>query len=289
MKPLIEQLSNEEAHTYSLVLTAAGIGNRVRRVEDSFRIDVPEPLVDAALYAIRCYVEENPPVAPPEVRVPAPSLAGNLSGVAVALVLLCVHVSVMSSTDPSGYVDAFGANARRIMSGEYFRCATALILHADDAHIAGNMAGAALFGGAVCAATGAGVGWLMILACGIGGNLINAWLYQTGHLSIGASTAVFGAVGMLCASQAMAALFSRRGWKRMTLAIGAGLALLAFLGASARSDVGAHLFGFLCGLPAGAVWRFTVADPPGVRVQVLCGAIAALILLAAWIQGAAVS
>ena len=287
MTPLFKQLPKEKAHTYSLVLNSAGIGNRVRRGEDGFRIDVPEGLAGAARHAIGCYLEENPPAAQPQARLPSQSRSGYLSGVAVALVLLCVHLSVMNSADPSGYVDAFGANARRILSGEWYRCATALVLHADDAHIAGNMAGAALFGGAVCAVTGTGIGWLMILACGVGGNLINAWLYETGHLSIGASTAVFGAVGILCALQAATALFSGSGWRKMTVAFGAGIALLAFMGASARSDIGAHLFGFLCGVPVGTAWRIMVAEKPGIRAQMLGGTTAALILVVAWIQGVA--
>jgi membrane associated rhomboid family serine protease len=283
--PLYSQLDREKAHTFSLVLNSAGIGNRVVRELGGFRIDVPEPLIAAAANAISRYLEENPPPVGEEPKTEKQKLPINYSGVVVALVLLCVHLAVMSGPAPDDYVQTFGANARRILSGEIYRCATALVLHADDAHIAGNMAAAALFGGAVCAVTGNGLGWLMILACGISGNLINAMVYETAHLSIGASTAIFGAVGILCAMQATAAAFSGKGWRKAVLALGAGLALLAFLGAGVRSDLGAHLFGFVCGLPVGAAFRLWPGEGIRLRGQWICGVAAAIILVAAWMQG----
>jgi len=287
MTPLFDNLRKEEADTYSLVLASAGIGSRVVKTDAGFRIDVPESLVDAAMNTITSFLKENPPVVEQKQQTHNGTTSRNLSGVAVALVLLCIHLAVMTSSAPSDYIDTFGANARWILSGEWYRCATALVLHADDAHIAGNMVGAALFGGAVCAATGTGVGWLAILVCGICGNLINAWAHETGHLSIGASTAIFGAVGILCGLQATAALVSGKSWKKVAMALGAGIAFLAFLGASERSDLGAHLFGFLCGLPLGVICQLRRENMPGIKGQMLCGAIAVFILVAAWLQGLA--
>ena len=133
--------------------------------------------------------------------------------------------------------------------------------------------------------TGSGVGWLMILASGIFGNLMNALAYETGHMSVGASTAVFGAVGILCAFQAVNAARTGKGWKRTALVFGSGLALLAFLGTSARSDVGAHLFGFLCGVLMGGAYRLWMGHALGVKGQVLCGIIAASTMLLSWIRG----
>lgn len=285
MVTLYNQLNREEANTYSLVLNSTGIGNRVVGVDDHFRIDVPERFVDAAMKAIRHYQSENPPVDHDASARQLHTIPRNLSGIAVAILLLCTHLAVMGSDVPEDYITVFGANARRIVHGEVYRCVTALLLHADVAHVAGNMVGLALFGGAVCALTGTGVGWLMILACGISGNLINAMAYETGHISVGASTAVFGAVGILCALQAVAAARTGRGWKRMLMAFGAGVALLAFLGTSARSDLGAHLFGFICGALTGGVYRLGMRHPLGMPGQVVCATIAAGTVLASWMRG----
>ena len=285
MVTLCSHLTPEQVNTFSLVLNSSGIGHRVVGANDGFRIEVPEANVDAAWKAIGQYQAENPTTtADLAVRHSPPSRV-QLSGIVVALLLLCVHLSAMTSSAPEDYIRVFGANARRIMAGEVYRCATALVLHADAAHVAGNMVGIVLFGGAVCAITGSGVGWLMILVTGILGNWTNAFAYETGHLSVGASTSVFGAVGILCALQAINAVRSGSGWKRTVLVFGAGIALLAFLGTSARSDLGAHLFGFFSGVLMGGAYRLWIGEPLGKRIQVISGAIAAAALTLSWICG----
>jgi rhomboid protease GluP len=278
-------LNAEQANTYSLVLNSSGIGNRVIRSEDGFRIDVPKSYVDAARDVIDRYRAENPDAQVKKSLDRSRPANINLSGIAVAFFLLSIHLAILASSAPEDYIAVFGANARRIMDGEVYRCTTALLLHADAAHIAGNMAGMALFGGAVCAVAGSGVGWLMILASGIVGNLINALAYETGHLSVGASTAVFGALGILCAFQAVNAARTGLGWKRAALSFGSGVALLAFLGVSARSDVGAHLFGFLCGLLLGGAYRLWMRRLLGMKGQVICGFISVSTILLSWIRG----
>lgn len=285
MVAIFTHLDREQADTFSLVLNSSGIGNRVIGSADGFCIDVPEHRVDAARDVISRYQSENPVAEEGAAASPGHPAAMDLSGIAVAILLLSVHLAVAASGTPEDYFAVFGADARRILNGEVYRCATALVLHADAAHVAGNMVGMAIFGGSVCAVTGAGVGWLMILACGILGNLVNAFAYGTGHLSVGASTAVFGAVGILCALQAVKAARTGGGWKRMLLIAGGGLALLAFLGTSARSDLGAHLFGFVTGLLGGGAYGLCVRSLPGRAGQILCGSMAASAVLLSWIRG----
>lgn len=286
MVTILDSLDQEQANTFSLVLKASGIGNRLTVTQNGYDIEVAEYQVDLARDAIDRYQAENP-IAEDEIAVHPPlSSQIDFSGIVVALVLLCVHWAVLMSAAPQDYISVFGANARRILAGELYRCVTALLLHADVAHISGNMAGVALFGGAVCATTGCGVGWLMILVSGFLGNLINALAHATGHLSVGASTAVFGAVGILCALQSVSSVRTGKGWQKMVVVIGAGMALLAFLGTSVRSDLGAHLFGFLMGILMGGAYGLGVGHSIGMRGQVLCGTLAISILLLSWIQGA---
>ncbi len=287
MVPLFKHLDREDAQNFSLVLDAVGIGHRLVGTNNRFRIEVPEPLADPARLAIQRYQAENaiPPIEPATRRhrpVPLP-----LSGAGVALILFAVHLAVAGSQTPQDYHRVFGADARLIMEGQLYRCATALVMHADATHIAANMAGVALFGTALCTITGTGMGWLMILACGILGNFMTAWAYGRHHLSVGASTAIFGALGMLCGIQAITAMRTGKGWKQVMLIAGAGGALLAFLGAGTQSDIGAHLFGWGTGVLIGGIHGALFNQPLNKRWQVAGGMIATLTLLLSWIRGVA--
>ena len=107
-----------------------------------------------------------------------------------------------------------------------------------------------VFVGAVARRLGPALAIWMALAAGIAGNVLTALVVPGGHVSIGASTAVFGALGTLSALQVP----HRGAW----LTLGAGVALLGLLGTGAQADLLAHLFGFAAGVAGGlAVRRMT--------------------------------
>ena len=135
MVTVFHSLNQEQANTFSLVLNASGIGNRVTRSSDGFRIDVPEPYVDSARDVIGRYQAENPATEPDASVSRRHPTFNHFSGIAIALLLLSIHLAVWASSAPEDYLDVFGANARRIVDGEVYRCATALVLHADAAHV----------------------------------------------------------------------------------------------------------------------------------------------------------
>jgi membrane associated rhomboid family serine protease len=122
------------------------------------------------------------------------------------------------------------------------------------------------------------------------GNLVNAFFYRdTPHISIGSSTAVFGTLGLLVAYDFVARFSSphtRSRWQ-LVLPLGAGLALLAFLGVGdeerKQTDYMAHLWGFCSGLalgfPAAAV---RVRERAPVALQRVAALVAPLLIAAAW-------
>jgi rhomboid protease GluP len=55
--------------------------------------------------------------------------------------------------------------------------------------------------GAACDQLGPGVGLWLVLLAGTAGNALTAVAYGTQHNSVGASTAMFGAIGILAATR----------------------------------------------------------------------------------------
>ena len=175
------------------------------------------------------------------------------------------------------------AHGERLLSGEYWRAVTSLTLHADAAHALANAVAAALFVPGVFRVFGPGLGSALVLLAGAGGNLLNAFLQGAGHASVGASTAVFGAVGLLGGSGlARRQLGGGRG-RRAWAPFAAGVGLLAMLGTGGeRTDFWAHGFGFAVGAALGLLSSRRLHDPPGRVLQWICGATALAVLLGSW-------
>ena len=119
---------------------------------------------------------------------------------------------------------------------------------------------------------------------GAAGNLANAFLYGSPHVSVGASTAIFGAVGMLgglgVVRRSRISTAKRRAW----IPIAAALGLLAMLGTGGpRVDVLAHFFGFLFGGVLGILSAFIFSRLPGPKVQWFFGCVALATLIYCWI------
>ena len=166
------------------------------------------------------------------------------------------------------------AESGAILRGEWWRTITALTLHADAAHIGANLATGLLFAAFALPRFGTGVTWLAIVLSGALGNAVNAWGYRgEWHGSIGASTACFGALGILMGAEVFARWREPRTRSRwqLVLPLGAGLGLLAFLGVGEKGghvDYMAHCWGFVVGAVEGVAaegWR--VKDRAPVAVQ----------------------
>jgi len=271
----------ELAEEWALVLAAQELSPSVRRIPEGFGVCVPLDQVERAASVLSAYEGENR--KPESPREEARASSGHAGA---GLIVSCALLAFFLVTRPRGaevpWFERGSADAERILHGELWRTVTALTLHADLGHVLANALAGALFLGAVCAALGPGLGLALVLLSGASGNLVNALVQGSDRVSVGASTAVFGAVGLL-SGLGVAQRRRRSRERRVWLPLAAGLAILAMLGtAGARVDPWAHLFGLLAGAALGIPVGFAVSRPPEAGVQWVLGATAIAALLYSW-------
>ncbi len=229
--------------TWMLVLQSQGI---LCRTEAGPRLLVSPAMAQAACAEIMAYERENRTLPRPE---PLPDNSWVSLLIVGGCVLLTLWLDPQSGPRPAWYLNG-RADSGRILHGEWWRCVTALFLHADAGHLLSNAAALSLLGILLSRRLGSGLTWGLFVLTGALGNAVNAWIQGPGHLSVGASTGVFGLVGVLAGGAG--ALKPGGRMRILFLSLGFALSLLAMLGAGEeRVDVGAHLFGLLCGLPFG--------------------------------------
>jgi len=130
-----------------------------------------------------------------------------------------------------------------------------LTLHADIPHVLSNAICLYIFGTIVCRAFGDGVGCFLIISAGVVGNLTNAMVYVSDHRAVGASTAVFAAIGIMGTVRTIQ--YIRGGEKRpvkLYQPIVAVLGVLGVLGTGEGVDLLAHFFGALWGIILGLLY-----------------------------------
>jgi membrane associated rhomboid family serine protease len=269
------------AETWALVLSSQAIPSQLVKNEDGWLISVPERDSDRAQQVLAAYdrdlVEEIKPSRTPLEYGP------TRVGFAIA-VLLCGFFLVSGPYTPAVFWFRSGsAVSERILAGEWWRAITALTLHVDLPHLLGNAASLAIFATAVCRSLGPGLGSTLILVAGMLGNVLSASIHGPGHLSVGASTGVFGAIGILCGQQFVRRRALRSRSRPAWLALAAGLALLAFLGTSERSDMAAHASGLLVGVVLGSLAALAVRSPPGPAIQTIGLSASAAMAVLAWL------
>ncbi len=265
----------------ALVLEARAFDVDLERIGRSTVVRVAATQFEAARAELETYARENAAAWRPRAE---PQLSGRAWPGVIAYVaaIVLIVLPVRNFTFGRDWVEAGRVDSAAIFAGEWWRAVTALTLHADAAHLLGNAGFGAFFGYSLGRSVGGGVCWALIVGCGMAGNLANAWLAGPDHRAIGASTAVFAALGLLTGHSWRTGFRVWSHWRQRIAPLIAGIGLLAFTGTGGENtDIGAHLLGFVAGLIAGAAW-LKPAAPAGQRVQIGAGAAAIGLIVLSW-------
>ena len=285
MTDRLNHLTRKEADLAVLVLKSQGIEPYIEQTGTMFHVVVEPWETEQAETILDLYDRENLPEEKTNEPEPLPLTWKSATAISIMGLLALVHFFAIYHGIHQYLIKTYGASALYILQGSYYRAMTALMLHSDIEHLAGNLAGIFIFGTALFQTAGFGTGSLILLFSGFFGNILNAWFVKAVHLSIGASTSVMGAAGALTAYQVVRRR-NLQGLNIRTLApVAAGLAILAMLSGGENTDVSAHFFGFLCGGVIGLVYFSSQTHPkPSVYKEHIRLAICAAAMTLSWLK-----
>jgi len=282
-----EHLDKRQAQLWALVLDSRSIPCCITSADNTWQLLVPERHADSARMELQLYDEQNRHW-PPKLPAARAVFENTLPTISILLLLATFHnITLLGLSLPEyGLLDLneLGvAHAEGIRNGQWWRAVTALTLHADLTHLLSNLTIGGFFIILLCRELGSGLAWSLLLCSGTLGNLLNAWVQTPDHRSVGASTAVFGAVGILTAISTIRDRHQLQ--RRWFIPAAAGLALLALLGTEGKqTDLGAHLFGFGFGAFFGIAEEYLAGryGRPGRFLNALLALTAASLIVTAW-------
>jgi rhomboid protease GluP len=249
-----------DAFQHSLVVLAMGQACWIAPPGPGHRLLVEPPVLEAAREQLARFDRESvgwppPPLADPSVHRKTEILTPLLWSLSVLAVFRL-------QLQAPGWTRAGALDTQAMFEqGEWWRAGTALFLHGDAAHVISNALSGIVAFSVLLSTVGRLRGWLLLALASILGNLAVA----AGHAgreyrSVGASTAIFAALGLLTgrAIRVVCRADTRRRWRAVFVPAAAGLAVLGLYGAGGTNvDVPAHFTGFV----AGVVLGFAAALP----------------------------
>lgn len=283
--PLSAAVPSAVCADWALVLHAAGIRHEVRAEGIGASLWVaPEDHARAVMELTR-YLDENRARPAPAPRSWPSHRHAVWAVLAYAFVLVAIAAAALVDLGGRSWLERGALDAGFLARGEWWRAITALTLHAGPVHLLANLAFGAVFVHAAAELFGVGVALALVLAGAAGANALDALVHPADHRLLGASTAVFVALGLVAAYawRRRAPLWSSARQRAAPLV--AALALLGFAGTGGENtDVIAHLMGLAAGFALGVLTAVLPMPPPGrARPQWLAAAAAATLLGVAWL------
>ncbi|MBW8889361.1 MAG: rhomboid family intramembrane serine protease [Fibrobacteres bacterium] len=252
----------------SLVLASQSVKHWMEFHGDEWSLSVDERDAEPAAALIETWRQEN------EGFTEAPPEDFDLDLLVAPLLFLAIPVAAYFLVGFSPWAEWLKtrgeADAARILAGEWWRCLTAATLHADDAHLLSNLVSGYFILNLLNHRLG--IGTLMLLSTLAAGvdNFLVALATGPGHVSLGYSSVVFCALGLLAGVETWNLWRRRRDHavrqgkrpgdgairfaqlRRLSPLISA-LFVAVLVGIGEGVDVKAHFYGFGLGAALGLV------------------------------------
>jgi membrane associated rhomboid family serine protease len=283
MRVVFDSRNRRACADRALVLASLQIPHQLVDDDAGCALVVPAEYSARALDELRLYDQENPPQRPRKLKTFVYQNA--VPGVVAYVIVICA-VAWLAGISYFGqdWLAAGRIDGVLVRAGEWWRTITALTLHSGLRHLIGNIIFGVFFGLFAGRLLGSGVAWLAIILTGASGNALNTLLLESTHRSIGASTAVFAALGVVAGFVWRGKLMSQERWSYRVGPIVGGFALLMYTGTGdENTDIGAHLMGFLCGFSGGMLLTLFRGRLEQRRWQITAALLALSLTIGAWI------
>ena len=243
--------THADGFEHSLVALAVGEACWLIAAEDGHHLRVEPASLERVRQQLAWFDRESIGWPPPPIVDPAP--VRKHPPLSPLLWVLAVFAVFWAQGTREDFTNTGMLDARRVFEhGEWWRVVSALWLHSDVGHLISNAGGGLLVFSAVVSTLGLRLGWGLLAGSAIAGNVAAVALhFGTDYRSLGASTAVFAALGLLTgrAVRLLSRSHPTQRGRTMFVPLLAGLAVLGLFGAGGVNiDVLAHATGFGAGL-----------------------------------------
>ncbi len=171
------------------------------------------------------------------------------------LILACIAVSLFFWTIGQNDVEQFAFSTQNLLEGKFWTLITALFIHADIVHLAGNMLFLFAFGNSLEREVGAAKTYLAFFVGGILSFLLGVFFYAPSDLLIGASAAIFTLTAVVLLVKPLKFSF--------IFLMPLGLVAIIYIvynivavqtGVEGNIAYVSHVIGFAIGIPLGLAW-----------------------------------
>jgi len=271
-----------ECEDRAFILTAVGLPHEVAAEGGQFVLWVNAWAFAQARHHIDRHTAEN------LARKPSPPFPKSfvhphawIGSIFYTAVLLFVSGAVAEGVGPLNLFQLGELDAARVQGGEWWRAWTALTLHLSIDHLALNLGAGIWLGYLAGRRLGYGLAWMLIVTGAALANLLEALGAVPSHRAVGASTAVFAALGLLAAYAWVERYRIPQPWAFRWGPLVAGVILLGWAGAGTgtegdTTDVFAHVAGFTVAVLLGAFAALRIVRVSLQRIPQWLGGVIAL-------------